>query len=143
MVPVTFFFAGVMAWVFVRGADTIIIYADEKVTARQLKHARQKDDRILAWSTQEIITGLGLTHTHFSIAGGRVIHIPQVVSVTAGPPVGLHIRTLPGQAPDDFAARSPAVAYNFGVAEIRVVPLGPSLIRLDLLPRMKEEKHAR
>jgi hypothetical protein len=57
-----------------------------------------------------------------------------VVSGVAGPPVGLNIRTLPGQTPDDFAAHAPAIAYNLGMAEIRVVPLGPSLIRLDLLP---------
>jgi hypothetical protein len=58
---------------------------------------------------------------------------PQV-SVLAGPPVGLEIRMLPGQMPADFAAHAPAIAYNLGVAEVRVVPLGPSLIRLELLP---------
>lgn len=133
VVPVTLIFAGMMTWVFVRSTNTIIIYDDEKMTARQLEHARQKHNQTLAWRVQDIIAGLGLIHTDSSIAGGRVVHIPKVVSVVAGPPVGLHIRTLPGQAPGDFTAHAPTIAYNLGVAEVRVVPLGPSLIRLDLL----------
>ena len=51
-----------------------------------------------------------------------------------GPPEGLHIRILPGQSPEDFSAHTPAIAYDLGVAEVRVVPLGPSQIRLELLP---------
>jgi hypothetical protein len=82
---------------------------------------------------QDVIAGLGLTHTDFSVAAGRVIRFPEVVSVAAGPPVRLHIRILPGQTPDDFATHTAAIAYHLGVAEVRVVPLGPSLIRLDLL----------
>ena len=53
--------------------------------------------------------------------------------------MGLHIRTLPGQTPNNFAAHASAIAYNLGVAEVRVVPLGPSLIRLDLLPGTSRE----
>jgi hypothetical protein len=134
IVPAALILAGVMTWMFVQSTDAIIIYDDEKVTARQLERTTQKHDRILAWRMQDVIAGLGLTHTDFSIAAGRVISIPEVISVAAGPPVGLHIRILPGQTPDDFAAHTPAIAYNLGVAEVRVVPLGPSLIRLDLLP---------
>ena len=137
MVPVALILAGVMAWMFVHSTNTIII-DDEKMTARQPNRTPQEHNQALAWRMQDIIAGLGLTQTDFSIAGGRIVHIPEVVSVAAGPPVGLHIRTLPGQTPDDFAAHAPAIAYNLGdlgVAQVRVVPLGPSLIRLDLLHR--------
>jgi hypothetical protein len=137
LAPVALLFAGVMAWVFVQSTNMITIYdvtAEEGVAARQLEGTQQERDQTLAWRVQDIIAGLGLTHTDFSIAGGRIIRIPEVVSMVAGPPVGLNIRTLPGQMPDDFAAHAPAIAYNLGMAEVRVVPLGPSLIRLDLLP---------
>lgn len=135
MVPVALLFAGVMAFVFVQSTNTIIIYDNEEVTAvGQLEGARQEHDQILAWRVQDIIAGLGLTHTDFSIGGGWMVHVPEVVSVVAGPPVGLDIRTLPGQTPDDFAAHAPAIAYNLGMAGVQVVPLGPSLIRLNLLP---------
>ena len=83
---------------------------------------------------EEIIAGLELTQSDFSIAGGRIFHIPQVISVDTGPPVGLDIRILPGQSPDDFSAHAAAIAYDLGMAEVRVVPLGPSAIRLELLP---------
>ncbi len=138
MVPVALILAGVMTWMFVHSTNTIIIDDNEKMTARQPNRTPQEHNHTLAWRMQDIIAGLGLTQTDFSIAGGRSVHIPEVVSVAAGPPVGLHIRTLPGQTPDDFAAHAPAIAYNLGdlgVAQVRVVPLGPSLIRLDLLPR--------
>jgi hypothetical protein len=105
--------------------------------ARQLERIRQARDQArdqkLAWRVQDILAGHGLTQTAFSIGGGRTIYVPQVVSVIAGPPVGLDICPLPGQTPDDFAKHAPALAYNLGVAEVRVVPLGPSLIRLELL----------
>lgn len=137
LVPVALFCAGVMAWVFVLNTDAIIVYSDDRneaIRARQLDHARQTPDHILVERAQEVIVGLELTQADFSIGGGRTIHIPEVVAVTAGPPRGLHIRTLPGQTPDDFAAHAPAIAYNLGVPEVQVVPLGPSQIRLDLLP---------
>ncbi len=134
MVPVALLLAGVMTWMFVHSTNTIII-DDEKRTAWQPNRTPQEHNQTLAWRVQDIIAGLELTQSDFSIAGGRSVHIPEVVSVAAGPPVGLHIRTLPGQTPDNFAAHAPAIAYNLGVAEVRVVPLGPSLIRLDLLPR--------
>jgi len=107
--------------------------------ARQLERVRQAReqarDQLLAGRVQDILFGRGLTQTAFSIAGGRNIHVPQVVSVIAGPPVKVNIRTLPGQTPNDFVTHAPAIAYNLGVAEVRVIPLGPSLIRLELLPR--------
>lgn len=104
--------------------------------ARQLEHTHQKSDQLLAWRVQSIITGLGLSKAGASIGGGPNVHVPQVVSVSAGPPVGLDICTLPGQMADDFATHAPAIAHNLGVAEVRVVPLGPSLIRLELLPEL-------
>jgi hypothetical protein len=94
----------------------------------------QEHDQALAWRVQDIIAGLGLTQAGSSVGGGRTTHIPQVISVADGPPVGLTIRMLPGQMPEDFAAHARAFAYNLGVAHVRVVPLGPSRIRLDLLP---------
>lgn len=45
----------------------------------------------------------------------------------------LDIRMLQGQTPEDFAAHASAMAYNLDVAEVRVIPLGVSLIRLELL----------
>jgi hypothetical protein len=139
MVPGALFLAGVMTWMFVHNTNMIIIYDDEKTTAWRPNRAPQEDNQTLAWRTEDIIAGLGLTQMDFSIAGGRITRSPQVVSVAAGPPVGLHIRTLPGQTPDDFAARASAIAYNLDVAQVRVVPLGPSLIRLDLMPRTSHE----
>lgn len=98
------------------------------------RHQHVRDER-LAWRVQDIFTGVGLDRTDFSVAGGRVVHIPQVVSVHAGPPVELDIRMLPGQSPDDYSAHAKAIAYHLGMAEMRVIPLEPSLIRLQLVPQ--------
>jgi hypothetical protein len=102
--------------------------------AQQREDRHQMNDQALAWRVQDIIAGLGLTQAGSSVGGGRTTHIPQVISVADGPPVGLTIRMLPGQMPEDFAAHAQAFAYNLGVAHVRVIPLGPSRIRLDLLP---------
>jgi hypothetical protein len=107
----------------------------EQRNARQLERARREKDQQLAWRVEDIIVGRGLTQPYYSLVGGRGLHVPRVVAVAAGPPVGLDIRTLPGQTPGDFAAHAPAFAYNLGVGEVRVIPLGPSLIRLELFPR--------
>jgi len=101
---------------------------------RVFERMRQEGEQRLAWRVQDIIVGLGLTQADYSLGGGRSLRIPEVISVTARP-VGLDIRMLPGQIPDDFAAHAERIAYNLGVAEVRVVPLGPSLIRLILVPR--------
>lgn len=101
---------------------------------RDLERRQQDGYERLARRVEEIIAGLGLTHDDFSIAAGRVFHAPEVVSVDPGPPVGLDIRILPGQSPDDFSAHAAAIAYDLGMAEVRVVPVGPSVIRLELLP---------
>jgi hypothetical protein len=91
-------------------------------------------DRLLAWHLQNILVSCGLSQTDYSILGRRVVRAPLVVAVVAGPPVALDIYILPGQTPDDFAEQASAIAYSLDVAKVRVVPLGPSLIRLELLP---------
>lgn len=101
---------------------------------RERQRERQARDEYLAWRVEHILAGLNLTHTDFTVGAGRMVHVPEAVAVTAGPPVGVEIRMLPGQTPDDFAAHAPAIAYNLGVARIRIVPLGPCRIRLELLP---------
>jgi hypothetical protein len=101
---------------------------------RDLERRRQAGYERLAGRVEEIIAGLGLVQSDFSIASGHIFHIPQVVSVDPGPPVGLDIRILPGQSPDDFSAHAETIAYDLGMAEVRVVPVGPSAIRLELLP---------
>ncbi len=104
--------------------------------ARQLERTHHGLDHLLARRVQAIFTGLKLTQTGSTIGGGPNVHVPEVISVSAGPPVEVDIRTLPGQMADDFTAHAPAIAENLGVAEVRVVPLGPSLIRLELLPEL-------
>ncbi|MGH3838808.1 MAG: hypothetical protein ACRDSF_24400 [Pseudonocardiaceae bacterium] len=96
---------------------------------------RQANDQLLALRVQDVLVGCGLTRVDFNIGGGRTLHVPQVVSVVAGPPVKLTIRALPGQTLDDFTRHAPAIADNLGMAEVRVAPLGPSLIGLELLPK--------
>jgi hypothetical protein len=102
--------------------------------AWQREGIRQEQNQRLAWHLEDILRGRGLTQPYYSMVGGRGLHVPHVVSVVDGPPVGLEIQMLPGQTPDDFAAHAPAIAYNLGVAAVQVVPLGPSMIRLELLP---------
>ena len=101
--------------------------------SRDLARRQQVRDERLARRVEEIIVGLGLIQTGYSVASGHTFYIPQVVSVDPGPPEGLDIRILPGQSPENFAAHTSAIAYDLGVAEVRVVPLSPSLIRLELV----------
>ncbi len=97
-----------------------------RLFARRAERERQAKDQQLALRVQDVLVGCGLSQTD---------RMPQVVSVVAGPPVQLKIRTLPGQKFDDFTAHLPAIAYNLGVAQVRLIPLAePSLIQLDLLP---------
>jgi hypothetical protein len=103
--------------------------------AEELQVRRQAAYQDLAWHVQDILVGCGLFQADFSIAGGRVFHIPQVVSVVPGPPIGLDIRMLPGQIPDDFTAQAHRIAHNLDVAEVRVISLEPYLVRLELVPK--------
>jgi hypothetical protein len=66
--------------------------------------------------------------------GDEIMIIPQVVSRDPGPPESVEIHILPGQSPEDFSAHASMIAYDLGVADVQVVPLGPSRIRLELLP---------
>lgn len=90
-------------------------------------------DLALARRVHDILVGCGLTHTTFSVGGGRDIDVPEVVTVDLGPPLGVIIRILPGQTPDDYTAHTPAIAYNLGMARVHVIPVGPHLIRLNLI----------
>ena len=101
---------------------------------RRLERLHWEHDQQFAWYVQDVLAGCGLTQQDSSIASGRVIHVPHVIAVIPGPPVSLDIRILPGQLPEDFAAHAQAIAYDLEVAKVRIIPLAPSLIRLELLP---------
>lgn len=101
---------------------------------RERERMRQEGEQRLIRRVYDIIVGLGLTQGGYSAGGGRTVHVPEVISVTERP-VGLDICMLPGQIPDDFTAHAKRIAYSLTVAEVRVVPLRPPLIRLILVPR--------
>jgi hypothetical protein len=73
-----------------------------RCSPRQLERTRQTDDYRLARRVQDILACCGLSQATYSIHCGRGVRVPHVVSVVAGPPVGLDIKLLPGQTPDDF-----------------------------------------
>jgi len=102
--------------------------------ARRHQRTNQVNNQRLAWRVQDVLVGCGLSQADYSIGGGRGFHIPQVISVSNSPPVTLDIRMLPGQTPKDFITHAPAIAYDLGVAEVRVTLLEVPLIRLELLP---------
>lgn len=102
--------------------------------ARLLQRLREADEQLLGWRVEDIIVGCGLTQADYSIGGGGVVHIPQVISVGCGPALSVDIHILPGQTPGDFSAHAPTIAQGLGVASIRVIVLGSSLIRLEFLP---------
>ena len=101
---------------------------------RRHERLQQQRNQRLAEKVETILAGSGLSQSDYSVAGGRSYHFPQVVSVDEGPPVTMTIRLLGGQAPDDVAVHARAIAYDLGVTDVRVVSLGPLLIRLELLP---------
>jgi hypothetical protein len=109
---------------------------------RDVERRQQAAYERLASRVEDIFAGLGLVHDDWSIGGSRTFDIPEVISVNPGPPVGLDVRMLPGQVPDDFSGHASAIAYDLGMAEVRVVPLGPSLIRLELLPHDQLPKNS-
>jgi hypothetical protein len=102
--------------------------------AGQLARIRHVHNQILAWRVQDSLAELGLSHQDYSIAGGLVVHIPQVISVSPGPPVRLIIRMLPGQRAENFTEHASAIAPYLGVARVKVVSLVHPLIQLELLP---------
>jgi hypothetical protein len=99
---------------------------------RSEQHQLRRDQN-LAWRAQEVFAGLGLVTGQTSIAAGQTVSIPHVIRVNAGPPVSLVVRILPGQVVGDFAEQSSRIAANLGVARVRVVSLGPLLLRFELL----------
>ena len=103
---------------------------------KQRERMRQEGTRRLAGRVQDILFGVGLTQADFSLGGGRTVHIPEVISV-AEKPMRFTIRTLPGQIPDDFIKAAPRIAYALDVAEVHVDELGPSLIQLRLVPKIR------
>jgi uncharacterized protein DUF1918 len=114
----------------------------ERRQARDVERRHQAAYERLAERVEQIITGLGLIEEDYSIGAGRVYHMPEVISVHPGPPLGVDIRMLPGQSPEDFSAHAAAIAYDLGMADVRVVPLGPSDIRLELLPHDRHAGHS-
>ena len=108
--------------------------------AQRIERMRQARDRMLAKRMHDIMAGCGLSQADYSIGGGRVVRVPEVVSVVAGSPMALNLRILPGQTPSDFAAHASAIAYGLDMAEVRVVPLAPSMIQLELLPAAKDPR---
>lgn len=102
--------------------------------ARRLKRSHREHDQRFAWFVEDVLAGCGLVEEDYSIGGGRIAHVPQVLSVADGPPRSVVVKILPGQMPEDFAAKARAIAYDLGVTDVRVVPLEPCLIQLDLLP---------
>jgi hypothetical protein len=109
--------------------------------ARRDERIHRVSDQQLAWRVQDVLVGCGLSQDDYSVGGGRVFHIPEVISVRIGPPVTLDVRMLLGQTPEDFVAHASAMAYDLGVAEVRVVPLEVPLIRLELLSKPTRERH--
>jgi hypothetical protein len=103
--------------------------------ARQLEHRRQENARQLASHLEEVMIGCELTQLSYTLTGNFNLRAPRVLSVIDGSPVTVDIHILPGQTPDHFAQHAPTIAYNLGLAEVRVVPLGPDRVRLELFQR--------
>jgi hypothetical protein len=103
---------------------------------KQHERMHQMATQQLVQRVQKILVGVGLTQPDFSLGGGRTLHIPEVISV-AEKPMRFTIRTLPGQIPDDFVKAAPRIADNLDVAEVHVDRLGPSLLQLRLVPKIR------
>jgi hypothetical protein len=99
--------------------------------ALQLVRAHQRNKQELAWRVQDVFAGCGLIQTDYSVACGRVVHIPEVVAVIIGPVARVKIRLLVGQMPEDFTAKDQTLAYHLGAAQVNIVVLEPPFIRLD------------
>jgi hypothetical protein len=97
----------------------------------QLVRAHQRNKQELAWRVQDVFAGCALIQTDYSVACGRVVHIPEVVAVIIGPVTRVKIRLLVGQMPEDFAAKAQILAYHLGAAKVNIVVLEPPFIRLD------------
>jgi len=105
-------------------------------TRDQRERMRQMATQQLVQRVEKILVGVGLAQAGYSVAGGRTTISPEVISV-AERPMRLTIHTLPGQIPDDFVKAAPRIADNLDVAEVHVDRLGPSLIQLRLVPKIR------
>ncbi|MDQ4105304.1 MAG: hypothetical protein M3186_16905 [Actinomycetota bacterium] len=104
--------------------------------ARLRERAHRVTKQRLAWRVQDVLAGCGLIQVDYSIACGRVVHIPEVASVVIGPTSRLKIRLLPGQMPEDFTAKAPTIEYHLGVP-VRIAQLEPPFLELHLLPPLQ------
>jgi S-DNA-T family DNA segregation ATPase FtsK/SpoIIIE len=95
----------------------------------QAQHQRNQQ---LAWRVQDTLGALGLFQKGSSIAGGPSFRVPVVTRVDLGPPIRLTIVTLPGQVPEDFTPHTATIAHNLGMARVRVINGGASLLYLEL-----------
>jgi hypothetical protein len=64
-----------------------------------LTRTRQAQYQLLAWRVQDSLADIGLIHQDYSIAGGRVVHIPEVITASAWPPANVVIRMLRARRP--------------------------------------------
>lgn len=96
------------------------------------ERAQHQRNQQLAWRAQDVFTALGLFQKGSSIAGGPSFRIPVVTYVDLGPPIRLTIRTLPGQVPEDFTPHAATIAHNLGMARVRVINGGASVVYLEL-----------
>lgn len=106
---------------------------------RRPARRRVSEDQRMAWHIQDILVGCGLFQSGASIIGGTHYYIPRVISKPTETPPGFNICIYPGQAPHHFRAHAQTIAHNLGVADIRIIPLEPYLIRLELVERIKPE----
>jgi hypothetical protein len=102
--------------------------ARRRAVQRACAHQRNRQE--LAWRVQDVLAGCGLVQVDYSIACGRVVHIPQVVSVITGPVARVTLRLLDGQLPADFTAQTQRLEYHLG-AKVDIVELEAPFIRLD------------
>ena|SRR5581483_6217928 len=105
------------------------------IARRRMEHLariRKAHNQLLAWRVQDSLADIGLIHQDYSIAGGRVVHLPEVITASAWPPVNVVIRMLPGQKAEEYTEYVEAIAEHLGVAHVNVVKLEHPLIRLEL-----------
>ncbi|MEJ2860560.1 hypothetical protein [Actinomycetospora flava] len=77
--------------------------------------------------------GAGITRT-VRVAAGQTVIVPPLVSVSAGAPLVLIVRLLPGQLPADVRAVADRLAPALGATCLRIAALSDGVhVRLELL----------
>lgn len=77
--------------------------------------------------------GAGITRT-VRVAAGQTVIVPPLVSVSAGAPLVLIVRLLPGQLPADVRAVADRLAPALGAVRLRIAGLSDGChVRLELL----------